>query len=83
MRITPAFCETTHSLIQCTANADYRPQRRTACVHLYKRKRGDGDDVMNDFYTNFRKPIANFLKKVYNILTTEQTGACIQAERKV
>ena len=33
--------------------------------------------------TIFIKPIAIFHKKVYNILTTEQTGACIQAERKV
>ena len=33
--------------------------------------------------TIFIKPIAIFHKKVYNILTTEQTGACRQAERKV
>ena len=24
-----------------------KEQRRTACVHLHKRQRGDGDDVMN------------------------------------
>ena len=29
------------------------------------------------------KAIAKFINKVYNILTTKQTGACIQAERKV
>ena len=26
-----------------------KEQRRTACVHLHKRQRGDGDDVMNSF----------------------------------
>ena len=27
--------------------AHHRSQRRTACVYLHKRQRGDGDDVMN------------------------------------
>ena len=30
-----------------------------------------------------QRDLAKILQKVYNIFTTEQTGACIQAERKV
>ena len=55
--------------------AHHRPQWRTACVHIHKRQRRNGDDVMNHFLRRvgyngrlffcFQK-IEKFIKKWYN-----------------
>ena len=36
-----------------------------------------------NFFIVLENPLDFLKKEVYNTLTTEQTGACIQAERKV